>query len=127
MLRVAFQLGLLDSPGSNPYDAIGPERLDSPANRELSLVAALQSIVLLQNNATSTPWGAAQLLLPLRAASVRRIALIGPNANATQTLLSNYEGGNTLVNTHSILAAVSARAAASGGALAVTYAVGWCG
>jgi hypothetical protein len=124
MLRVAFQLGLLDAPGSNPYDAIGPERLDSPANRELSLVAALQSIVLLQNNATNTPWGAAQPLLPLRAASVRRIALIGPNANATQTLLSNYEGGNTLVNTHSILAAVSARAAASGGALAVTYAVG---
>lgn len=122
MLRVVIQLGLLDAVGSNPYDAIGPERLDSPANRQLALDAALQSIALLQNNATATPWGAGLPLLPLRAASLRRVALIGPNANATQTLLSNYEGGNTLVNAHSILSAVTARAARS--SFTVSYAVG---
>jgi len=120
-LTAMFALGLFDAPGTNAYDRIGPERLDSAANRALALDGAVQSIVLLQNNATRTPWGTAPLL-PLRAGLLRRVALIGPNANATQTLLSNYEGGNTLVNSHSILAAFEARAA--GGAFAVSYAVG---
>jgi len=122
-LEADFRLGLLDAPGSNVYDHIGPERLDSPANRALALEAAVQSLALLQNNATRTPWGAGLPLLPLReGAALRRIALIGPNANATQTLLSNYEGENTLVNDHSILAAFEARGARGG--FAVSYAVG---
>ena len=113
-LRAAFGLGLYNSPGSLPYDLIPPERLDSADNRALSLEGAIQGMVLLQNNATGAP---AQPLLPLKLSALRGgkgIAILGPLANATQTLLSNYEGGNTLVNSHSILQSLSARASAAG-------------
>lgn len=40
-------------------------------------------------------------LLPLRPDV--KLAFIGPHANATQAMLSNYHGENTLVNTHSPL------------------------
>jgi beta-D-xylosidase 4 len=111
-MRVAFGLGLWDAPGSVSYDSIGPGRLDSADNRALSLEAAIQGLVLLQNNATAG--GKPLLPLSLPALRGKGIALIGPLANATQTLLSNYEGGNTLVDSHSILAALSARAGAAG-------------
>lgn len=39
----------------------------------------------------------------------KKVAVIGPNANATQTLLSNYHGTNTVVSNHSILAALQVR------------------
>ena len=84
------------------YDSYGSELIDAASHRALALEAAVQGIALLANNATATPWGV-QPLLPLRAASLKNIAVIGPNANATLTLLSNYEGGNTLVLNHSIL------------------------
>jgi beta-glucosidase-like glycosyl hydrolase len=63
----------------------------------------LQAITLLQNNATATPWGAGAPLLPLNTSAIARLAVIGPNANATQTLLGNYHGVNTLVNGHGII------------------------
>lgn len=94
-LTQLFALGILDPPGTHPYDAIGPERLDSPANRALALEGALQSIVLLKNDAAArNPWGATPApLLPLQqGAKLRRIAIVGPNANATQTLLSKCVG-----------------------------------
>ena len=37
------------------------------------------------------------------------MAVIGPQANATQLLLSNYHGSNTLVDSHSILMGLSSR------------------
>ena len=36
----------------------------------------------------------------------KKVAVVGPNADATLTLLSNYHGSNTLVNNHSVLAAM---------------------
>jgi beta-D-xylosidase 4 len=117
MLTVGFGLSLFDPVGSTLYDAIPPTHLDSADNRALALEGAIQGIVLLQNNAT-----ASGPLLPLRLKDVGKLAIIGPLANATQTLLSNYEGGNTLVNSHSILQVLSARAAAEGAG--VTYAPG---
>ncbi len=114
MLSVAFGLGLYDAPGSTVYDSIPPTHLDSADNRALALEGAIQGLVLLQNNASA---GGAPLL-PLKLAGLQRLAILGPLANATQTLLSNYEGGNTLVESHSILSALSARAAAAGVAVA---------
>ena len=46
-----------------------------------------------------------QLRLSLQIDSV---AVIGPHANVTQTMLSNYHGTNTLVNSHSPIAALTA-------------------
>ena len=71
VLRVKFWLGLFD----NPYRGDGREAervVHSEAHRQLALEAARQSMILLKNDS---------LLLPLSPA-VRRIAVVGPNADA---------------------------------------------
>jgi beta-glucosidase len=69
-LRLKFLLGLFE----NPY--VDPERTvsvtNSPAHRELAAEAARRSIVLLKNEKN---------LLPLNRASIKSIAVIGPNAD----------------------------------------------
>jgi beta-glucosidase len=78
-LRAKFALGLFE----NPY--VDAARADSisgaAAHRALALDAARQSIVLLRNEGNA---------LPLRADSLRRIAVIGPHA--AETLLGGYAG-----------------------------------
>lgn len=132
----AFHYGVMDPPERQPYKRLGAADVDTPAHRQLALEAAVQSAVLLQNNATSSSSSAAAAangaaangagapVLPLAAASLRRIALIGPLANESADLLSNYHGDNTLVANHSLLSALQARAAADG--FVVDYAQG-CG
>lgn len=57
-------------------------------------------------------------LLPLTSPATTKVAFIGPHANSTQDLLSNYHGANLLVNTHSPF-----QSAARAG-MQVTYAKG---
>ena len=112
-----MSLGLLDPPSRVPYASYGPERVDTPLHRQLALEAALQGIVLLQNNASAvSPNGPGTPLLPLQRSRLagRKVAVVGPNAAATQTLLSNYHGANTLVEAHSILAALRVRGGVRG-------------
>ena len=78
-----FKLGDFDSPSMVPYQLINSSHLNTPANQALNLQAARESIVLLKNTLET---------LPLSMDGMRKLAVIGPNANATQTLLSNYEG-----------------------------------
>ena len=74
--------------------------------------------VLLKNEGSSEDRGpdARRGLLPLKKSA--KLAFIGPHANSTQALLSNYHGSNSLVDSHSPLQA--ARAAG----LSVTHAMG---
>lgn len=51
---------------------------------------------------------------------IKKVAIIGPHANATQVMLSSYHGTNTLVNSHSPLQALTARL----GAGKIEYAIG---
>ena len=74
----------------------------------MALRAAEESLVLLKND---------NGLLPL-ALSRKGVAFIGPHANATQAMLSNYHGKNSLVNSHSPLQAATAAG------VDVTYAKG---
>ena len=55
----------------------------------------------------------------------RRVAVVGPLANASQTYLGNYSPINTLVNNQSLLAAVQRRGVADG--FSVAYAPGCAG
>ena len=81
LLRI--RLGDFDPSSMVPYQNYGAEKLNSLANRNLNLLSAQKSIVLLKNiNDT----------LPLTAGASLKLAIIGPNANATTVLLSNYEG-----------------------------------
>ena len=78
-----FRLGDFDPPSLVPYQLINGSHLNTPANQLLNLQAARESIVLLKNTGN---------ILPLSPDAKNKIAVIGPNSNATHVMLSNYEG-----------------------------------
>src|SRR5919112_6188169 len=82
LFEARFRLGMFDPPESVPYARIPFSENDSPANRQLSLKAARESIVLLKNERNT---------LPLRK-DLKTVAVIGPNADAPDVLLGNYNG-----------------------------------
>ncbi|HEX8888609.1 MAG TPA: glycoside hydrolase family 3 C-terminal domain-containing protein [Pyrinomonadaceae bacterium] len=82
LMIARFRLGMFDPPEMVPFTRIPYSENDSPAHRELSLKAARESIVLLKNE---------QNALPLRK-DMKTIAVIGPNADAPDVLLGNYNG-----------------------------------
>ena len=84
LLQVAFATGMFDPPNATIYNQYGASLVDSPAHRQLAFEAAQQGQILLRNNKTTTPWGSNMPLLPLRAKSFNSVAIVGPNANATQ-------------------------------------------
>jgi len=81
VLDARFRLGLLDPAGEGPWSGVAMDQVDSEAHRALAREAARESIVLLKNDGD---------LLPLR--SVRRLAVIGPDAADVELLLGNYNG-----------------------------------
>jgi beta-glucosidase len=81
-LWTRFRLGLFDPPEKVQYSKITIEDNDTPEHRQLALQLARQSLVLLKNDG----------ILPLNPAKVKRIAVIGPNADATDVLHGNYNG-----------------------------------
>ncbi len=77
-----FKLGMFDPPERVPFSKIPYSVTDSEEHRKMALEAARKSIVLLKNQNQT---------LPL-AASIRKIAVIGPAADDEQSLLGNYNG-----------------------------------
>jgi len=83
-ITVQMRLGMFDGePSAQPFGHLGPRDVCTPAHQELALEAARQSIVLLQNRAGT---------LPLSPTRHRTIAVIGPNSDATVTMIGNYAG-----------------------------------
>lgn len=81
-LKTRFKLGLFDPPGDVPFSSIPISANDTPAHQALALKAAQESIVLLKNDG----------LLPLHCDKIKRVAVIGANANSERMLLGNYNG-----------------------------------
>jgi beta-glucosidase len=82
LMMARFRLGMFDPPEMVPYSAIPISVVNSPAHRELALKTARESIVLLKNEGH---------VLPLKK-DIKTIAVIGPNADAPEVLLGNYNG-----------------------------------
>lgn len=82
ILRVKFLVGLFDSPYQTDYEAADRE-VDGEENNSFALRASLESLVLLKNAASASPFGTDGKMLPLNAAELKRVAVIGPNADDT--------------------------------------------
>ncbi|XP_039125595.1 beta-xylosidase/alpha-L-arabinofuranosidase 2-like [Dioscorea cayenensis subsp. rotundata] len=81
---VLMRLGFFDGdPKKLPFGELGPKDVCTPENQELARDAARQGIVLLKNNEGA---------LPLSTKTIKSLAIIGPNANASHTMIGNYEG-----------------------------------
>ncbi|KAL6517661.1 Endo-1,4-beta-xylanase 2 [Orobanche minor] len=81
MMRLGFFDG---NPRKRLYGNLGPKDVCTSSNQELAREVARQGIVLLKNTRNA---------LPLSPTGIKTLAVIGPNANATHTMLGNYEGG----------------------------------
>ena len=82
LFTIRFRLGMFDPPEKVPYASIPESMLEAPEHQAHALKMARQSIVLLKN---------ANQTLPLKK-DIKRIGVIGPNANNKMTLLGNYNG-----------------------------------
>jgi beta-glucosidase len=79
MLLWKFKLGLFDDPYVDPDEA--DRIVGSDQNRNLALQGARETITLLKNDGN---------VVPVNLNSIRKIAVIGPNAN--RSLLGGYSG-----------------------------------
>ncbi len=83
LFMARFRLGMFDPDEQVPYAQIPFAVVDSTAHRELALEAARQSLILLKNQ---------DQRLPLDRATLKSMAVIGPNAAETLVLSGNYMG-----------------------------------
>lgn len=82
LFMIRFRLGMFDPPSMVKYAQATDAELESPEHKAQSLKMARQSIVLLKNH---------NQLLPL-SKNLKKIAVIGPNADNAISVLGNYNG-----------------------------------
>ncbi|HEX4084481.1 MAG TPA: glycoside hydrolase family 3 C-terminal domain-containing protein [Chthoniobacteraceae bacterium] len=85
VLAIRFRLGLFDPQNRVPFSNIPMSDVESPAHLAVSLQVARESMVLLINRG----------VLPLDKSKLKRIAVIGANANDNGMLYANYAGSET--------------------------------
>jgi beta-glucosidase len=85
LFTLRYRLGMFDGPDKVRYQRIPISENDTPAHDALALEAARKSLVLLKNDG----------VLPLRARSLKRVAVIGPVGDSLEVLLGNYNGTPT--------------------------------
>ena len=76
-----LKLGIIGNETSR-FDAISYSENDSATNKQLNLKIAEKSMTLLKNNG----------ILPLDKRNIKKIAVIGPNADSRAALQGNYSG-----------------------------------
>jgi len=81
-LWTRFRLGLFDPPQNVAYSKYSLKDNDTAEHDAVALALARQSIVLLKNDG----------ILPLDRSKLKRIAVIGPNADSRSMLEGNYHG-----------------------------------
>ena len=82
LIVARLRLGLFAPKGAVKFENISYDVVDSENHRLLALETARKSLVLLKNENN---------LLPL-SKNVKKVAVIGPNANDLEVLLGNYNG-----------------------------------
>jgi len=87
IFTIRMRTGEFDPPGRVPYALYLPARVNSPAHQALAREIATKTPVLLKNNPSTKTNRQA---LPLHAGEIKKIALIGPQANEVE--LGPYSG-----------------------------------
>jgi beta-glucosidase len=82
LFMIRFRLGMFDPVNMVRYAKIPITMLEAPGHKALSLKMARQSIVLLKNENNT---------LPLNK-KIKKIAVLGPNADNSISVLGNYNG-----------------------------------
>ncbi len=82
LFMIRFRLGMFDPASMVPYANATAATLEAPEHKALALKMAQQSIVLLKNSNNT---------LPLQK-SIKKIAVVGPNADNAVAVLGNYNG-----------------------------------
>jgi beta-glucosidase len=82
LFTIRFRLGMFDPPEMVKYAQITTNVLESPEHHAQALKMARQSIVLLKNQNN---------ILPL-SKHLKKIAVVGPNADNAESILGNYNG-----------------------------------
>ena len=90
ILELKFRLGLFENPYVDPDRAV--KTVHSEAHRMLALQAAREGIVLLKNDGWTSPLDK----------NVKRIAVIGPNADAGRDQLGDYSPYNIITGLVSV-------------------------
>ncbi|HSK67774.1 MAG TPA: glycoside hydrolase family 3 C-terminal domain-containing protein [Candidatus Limnocylindria bacterium] len=88
LMATRYRLGILDG-ASTPWDGLTLMDSDTPEHDALSYRAACRSMTLLKNDG----------ILPLKADSIRTVAVIGPNADSQAALEGNYTGKSSRYTT----------------------------
>lgn len=89
LFMTRFRLGMFDPPAIVKYAQTPESVLESPVHQDHALKMARQSIVLLKN---------ADHTLPL-SKSIKKIVVLGPNADNPISILGNYNGTPSTVTT----------------------------
>ncbi|XP_021686167.2 probable beta-D-xylosidase 5 [Hevea brasiliensis] len=78
---VLMRVGFFD--GSNKFESLGKDDVCNKEHIELAAQAAREGIVLLKNDNET---------LPLSSDKIKKLAVVGPHANATEAMIGNYAG-----------------------------------
>ncbi|MFN8209179.1 MAG: glycoside hydrolase family 3 C-terminal domain-containing protein [Bacteroidales bacterium] len=87
MFTIRMRLGEFDPPAMVPYSGIRPNIINDPSHHELALEMATKTPVLLKNNNLEKTGKKA---LPLDATKIKKIAVLGPQADKVE--LGDYSG-----------------------------------
>jgi len=101
IFTIRMRLGEFDPVSKVPYTLLQPNVIGSPANKALAKEIATKTPVLLKNNISSKTNKKA---LPLNPAEIKKIALIGPQADKVE--LGPYSGRPSQENMVSPLAGI---------------------
>lgn len=82
LFEIRMRMGMFDPVDRVPYSDIPLSVLECDKHKEYALEMARKSIVLLKNDG----------LLPLDRKSIRKIAVLGPNADNENIMIANYFG-----------------------------------
>ncbi|MDR0954925.1 MAG: glycoside hydrolase family 3 C-terminal domain-containing protein [Rikenellaceae bacterium] len=102
MFTIRMRTGEFDPLSKVAYSQYQPNLVNSPGNQALAREIATRTPVLMKNDAVS---GTEQKALPLNASQIKKIALIGPQANEVE--LGPYSGRPAAENMITPLAGIS--------------------